>query len=86
MSDSCSHVITFWGVADVFALLLCDFVFVFVTLPYGVLGQVCYLTVSIPVLCVPPHSTYCQRDGLRNELVYVNFYKMRYCLRCCQIK
>ena len=41
----CYLVVT-WGRADLFALV-CDFV----TFPYGILGQMWYLIVSIPDLC-----------------------------------
>ena len=36
--------------ADLLALLNVMFSYVFVTFPYGVLGQACYLVVSIPDL------------------------------------
>ena len=50
-SVHCCLVITCWERADLLALV-CDFcVFVFVTFPCGILGQVWYLIVSIPDLC-----------------------------------
>ena len=53
LSISCSLVITCWERADFLALLCIVFSCVFVTFPYGVLGQVWYLIVSIPDLCLP---------------------------------
>ena len=55
MSVSCSLVVTFWGRADLLALLYVMFPCVFVTFPYGVLGQVWYLIVSITDLCLLPY-------------------------------
>ena len=47
-----SLIIPWWERADLLALLCVMFCFVcFVTFPYGVLGQVWYLIVSIPDLC-----------------------------------
>ena len=48
-SVHCCLVVTCWETADLLALV-CD-VCVFVTFPCGILGQVLYLIVSIPVLC-----------------------------------
>ena len=49
-----SLLITYWERADLLAMMCvifsCDGVFV--TFPYGVLGQVWYLIVSIPDLCL----------------------------------
>ena len=50
----CSLVVTCWERADLLALLYVMFSCVFVTFPYGVLGQVCYLIVSIPDFCHLP--------------------------------
>ena len=47
MSVSCSLVVTYWERADLLALLYMMFSCVFVTFPYGVLGQVWYMIVSI---------------------------------------
>ena len=48
---------TSWERADLLALLCVVFSCVsFVTFPYGVLGQVLYLIVSIPYLCLPLYS------------------------------
>ena len=49
----CSLVITCWERPDLLALLCVVFYGVFVTLPHSVQGQVCYLIVSIPDLCIP---------------------------------
>ena len=47
-------VITCWERADLLALWYIIFTCVFVTFPYGVLGQLWYLIVSIPDLCPLP--------------------------------
>ena len=41
-----------WVKADLLALLYVMFSCVFITFPFGVLGQVWYLIVSIPALCI----------------------------------
>ena len=46
-----SLMVTCWERADFLALLYVMFACVFVTFPYGILGQVRYLIVSIPILC-----------------------------------
>ena len=48
----CSLVVTCWEIADFFALLFARFSCVFVTFPYDVLGQVWYLIVAIPDICL----------------------------------
>ena len=58
MSVSCSIVGTCLERADLFALLYVMFSCVFVTFSYGVLGQVCYLIVSIPDLCLLPTTSF----------------------------
>ena len=50
LSVSCSIVVTCWERADFLALLYVMFSCVFVIFPYGILGQVWYLIVSIPDL------------------------------------
>ena len=52
LSVPCSLVVPCWERADLLAVM-CDFLLVFVTFPYGVPGQVWYLIVSIPDLCLP---------------------------------
>ena len=53
MSVYCSLVVTCWRRADLLAALLCEtFSCAFVTFPYGVLGQMWYLVVSIPNFCL----------------------------------
>ena len=47
--------VTCWERADLLALLCGMFSCVFVTFPYGVLGQVWYLIVSIPDRCILPY-------------------------------
>ena len=49
LSVSCSLVVTCWDFLD---LLYVMFSCVFVTFPYGILGQVLYLIISIPDLCL----------------------------------
>ena len=51
----CSLMVTCWEWADLLALLCVMFSWVFVTFPYGVLGQVWYLIVLIPDLCLLPY-------------------------------
>ena len=48
-------VVTCWGEADLMAFLYVILSCVFVTFPFGVLGQVWYLIVSIPDLCLLPY-------------------------------
>ena len=52
MSNVCRLVVTCWERADLLALLCVTFSCAFVTFPYGVLGQVWNLIVSIPDLCL----------------------------------
>ena len=58
MSVSCSLLVTCLERADLLALLHVMFSCIFVTFPYGVLGQVWYLIVSIPDLCLPSYLYY----------------------------
>ena len=51
LSVPCHLVAARWERADLLALLYVMFSCVFVTLPYGVLGQVWYLIALIPDLC-----------------------------------
>ena len=51
LSVPCSLVVTCWEKTDLLALVYVMFSCVFATFPYGVLGQVWYLIVSIPDLC-----------------------------------
>ena len=48
-------VVTCWERADLLALLFVMFSCVFVTFPYGILGQVWYFIVWIPDLCPLPY-------------------------------
>ena len=52
LSGPCSLVVNCWEKADLLALLCVLFVCVFVTIPNGVQGQVTYLIVSIPDICL----------------------------------
>ena len=51
----CSLVVTCWERIDLLALLCEMFSCVFVTFSYGVWGQVWYLIVSIPDICLLPY-------------------------------
>ena len=53
----CSFEVTCWEWADLLAHLYVMFSCVFVILPYGVLGQVWYLIVLIPDLCLLSYFT-----------------------------
>ena len=53
-----SFVVTCCEMADLLALFCLLFSCVFVTFPYGTLGQVWYLIVSIPDLCLLPCFVY----------------------------
>ena len=52
LSVHCSLVVTCWERANLMALVYVMFSCVFVTFPCGVLGQVWYLIVLIPDLCL----------------------------------
>ena len=52
--------LAYWEMADLLALL-CVCSCVFVTLPYGALGQVWCLIVPIPDLCLLPYFTFITR-------------------------
>ena len=66
MYVSCSFVITCRERAALLALLYVLFSSVFVIFPYGVLGQLWYLIVSIPDLCL---LAYFVVSWLRYQLV-----------------
>ena len=51
----CLAMVTCWERADFFAPMFVMFSCVFVTFPYDILGQVWYLLVSIPDLCLLPY-------------------------------
>ena len=52
---SCILVVICWEKADLLALLYVTFCCVLITFPYGVLGQVWYLIVSMPDRCIVPY-------------------------------
>ena len=73
----------YWERADQLALLCVMFSCVFVTFPYGVPGQVWYLIISIPDLCLfyfllhVFHSkviswNICKKNDSKIELMYQN--------------
>ena len=66
--------ITCWEKADILAMLYVIVYCVFVTFPYDVLGQVLYLIVSIPDLCLL--SLF--RISALGELISVNIFKKSY--------
>ena len=53
-SVHCCLVVTYWERADLLALVG-DVYCIFVTFPCGILGQVWYLVVSFPDLCLPSY-------------------------------
>ena len=55
LSVSCILMVTCWEKADLLALLYVMFYCVFVTFPYGVLGQVWYMIALIPEFCLLPY-------------------------------
>ena len=57
VSVHCCLVVTCWERADLLALVG-DVYCIFVTLPFGILGQVWYLIVSSPDLCHLPYYGY----------------------------
>ena len=68
LSVHCSLVVTCLEMAGHLALLYIMFYYVSVTFPRGVLGQVCYLIVSIPELCL---LTYFHRIALTYRRIAV---------------
>ena len=55
LTDRSKAIFICWEKADLLALLYATFSCGFVIFPYGVLGQVLYLIVSIPDLCLIPY-------------------------------
>ena len=64
-----SLVVTCWQRADLLALLCMVFSCVFVTFLHGDLGQVCYLIVPIPDLCILHYFDVTERIGLNCLIV-----------------
>ena len=60
LSAPCSLVVTCWERIEHLALLYVMFSCYFVTFPYGVLGQVLCLIVSIPDVCLLPYFDCCR--------------------------
>ena len=58
MSVSFSLVITCWKKADLLDLVYVMFFLCFITFPYSVLGQVWYLIISTPDLCILPYFSW----------------------------
>ena len=58
VSVHCCLVVTSWERADLLTPV-CDVYFAIVTFPFGILGQLWFLIVSIPDLCHLSHSTKC---------------------------
>ena len=89
LSVPCSLVVTCWKRSDVLALLYVMFSLVFVTFPYGILGQVWYLIVSIPDLCRLPYvaaqmifQTPKQKNLYINSIYVVN---CAFCIFCIHV-
>ena len=70
-SVHCSRLVSCWERANLLALLYEMFSCVFVTFPYGVLGQVWYLIVSIPDLCLLTYSD--ERNVAGNNFSSLSF-------------
>ena len=62
LSIPCSIVFICWERADLLALLCVTFSCASGTFPFGVLGQVWYLIVSIPYLCLLPYLRYLKQQ------------------------
>ena len=69
LSVHCSLVVTCWERANFLALLYVKFACVFVTFPFGVLGLVWYLIVSIPDLCL---LTFCNQTASLYKMFYTS--------------
>ena len=70
----CYLLVTCWERADLLVILalVCVFTCVFVIFPCGILGQMCYMIVSIPDLC---HLSYFgPNQDLVNIKVFCHFY------------
>ena len=67
--------VTCWEGADLLALLCLMFSCVFVTSPYGVSGQVWYLIVLIPDICLLP---YLYPDLCLLPYLYIEINKRKY--------
>ena len=82
LSIPCSLAVTCWERADLLALLCVIFSCVFVTFTYGVLGQVWYLIVSIPDLCLLLHFVILMTVGIvKNKKVctrYIHLLKLNH--------
>ena len=64
--------VTYWERANLLALLCAIFSCVFVTIPCGVLGQVWYLIVSIPDLCLLPYFVLtCTSNGCNIYTIFL---------------
>ena len=71
-SGHCCLVVTCWERTDLLALVgnvYCSFV----TLSLGILGQVWYLIVSFPDLCLLSNFKFVQKNGLISLRVYFHF-------------
>ena len=74
LSVHCSLVITCWARAKFLALLCVMFSCAFLTLPYGVLGQMRCLIVFIPDLCLLYFAPMITKDVACKTLVRHKFY------------
>ena len=71
LSVSCSLVVTCWERFGLLALLYVTCCSVFVTFPYCVLGQVWYLIVLIPDLCLLPY--FLNLPYMPNTSLFISF-------------
>ena len=62
-SFHCCLVVTCWERADLLALVG-DVYCIFVTFPFGILGQVWYLIVLFPNFCLLSYFKFVQKNGL----------------------
>ena len=90
MLTCCSHVATCWERVNLLALLYVMFSCIFVTFQYDVLGQVWYLIVLIPDLCLLPYfylmHTYAKFDqnipcGSRDMNIFLGFMEQHFSWR-----
>ena len=70
LSVHCSLVVTCWERANLLAILYVMFSCVFVTFPFGVLGQVWCLIVSIPYLCLLTYFANVSTEAKQCEQIY----------------
>ena len=70
MPVPCSHVATCWERADLLALWCIMFFRVFITFPYGVLGQMWYLIVLLPDICLLSYFLFKNKARIARKRIY----------------